>query len=102
MVTSARSRNSGTDRAGGRGRHQRRRSALRIGLAILAIVIAFAGPAAASSPVGTHQIRNKAVTTPKIHNKAVTTPKIHNKAVTTPKIANHAVTANKIHVGAVG
>jgi hypothetical protein len=63
-----------------------------LAVAVLAagLLIGGTGGAIAVGQIGTHDIRNGAVTTPKLHANAVTSPKIHNGAVTTADLASSA------------
>src|SRR3954449_11065625 len=101
MTTDTQVRTTGSDRPARQARHQRRRRAVRMALAMLGVGVVFAAPAAASTLIGTSQIRDKAVTAPKIATNAVTNAKIAPLAVTNSKIGAQAVSNSKISALAV-
>jgi hypothetical protein len=61
-------------------------------VSLLALVAAAAGAGYAAGQIGSHQIKNKAITAKKIKNNAVTTQKIKKGAVTSDKILDGSVT----------
>jgi hypothetical protein len=71
-------------------------------IALAALFVALGGTAFAAARIGTHDIKNGAVTAKKIRNQAVKTKKIADGAVGNAKIHSAAVTHGKIAARAVG
>jgi hypothetical protein len=68
----------------------------------LALVFALSGGAYAAGLVGTHDIKNGAVTTLKIHKRAVDSGRLKSKSVGTGKIKDSAVGSTQLADGSVG
>src|ERR1700710_2575179 len=68
-------------------------SSLALIVSLLALVAAAAGAGYAAGQIGSHQIKNKAITAKKIKNNAVTGPKIKKDAVTGDKILDGSLSA---------
>jgi hypothetical protein len=79
-----------------------RSSRLAIAVLTAGLIMGGTGGAIATGQIGSHDIRNGAVTTSKLHNKAVTSPKIRHGAITTADLASSARGAKVVQYVASG
>jgi len=79
-----------------------RSSRLAIAVLTAGLIMGGTGGAIAAGQIGSHDIRNGAVTTSKLHNKAVTSPKIRHGAITTADLASSARGAKVVQYVASG